>query len=54
VAAANHAAWSGDEASVDRVGVLRRREASSSRFREVRPVLAWISRASSLPAARFS
>ena len=49
----NPAAWSGDEARADRVGMLLR-QASSSRFREVRPVLAWISCASSPPAARCS
>ncbi len=51
--APNPAPWSADEARAVRVGMLLR-QASSSRFREVRPVLAWISCASSRPAARCS
>ena len=51
--APNPAAWPGDEVRADRVGTLLR-QASSSRFREMRPVLALISRASFLPAARCS
>ena len=51
--AANLVAWPGDEPSADRAG-MRVRQASSSRFRAARPVIAWISLGSSLPAARSS